>query len=100
MDTGEEAAFERFRGGKCSEIDGRNTDIKSRRESAMRAGEPTACVTPNSETEVLLHSDGIPESYPGVLDFDHEENGVKVGSCEGVLSFRDFELHENGDVIA
>jgi hypothetical protein len=30
--------------GKRSDMDGHNMDIKSRRESAMRAGEPAACV--------------------------------------------------------
>jgi hypothetical protein len=37
--------------GKRSETDGHNTDIKSRRESAMRAGEPAACVTPDAEVQ-------------------------------------------------
>jgi hypothetical protein len=85
--------------GKCCETDGHNTDIKSRRESAMRASEPTACVTPDSEAQAQLHSGGIPGSYPVVIDFNHTSE-VKVGSWEGILSFHDFELHENGDVTA
>jgi hypothetical protein len=31
-----------------SEIDGNNTDMKSRRESAIRSGEKATCVTPDS----------------------------------------------------
>jgi hypothetical protein len=58
--------------GKGSEIDGHNTDIKSRRESTMRAGGPPWCVTPETEAQAQLHSDGIPGSYPVVLDFDYE----------------------------
>jgi hypothetical protein len=84
--------------GKRCETDGHNTDIKSRRESAMRAGEPTAC-TPDSEAQAQLHGGGIPGSYPVVLDFNHNSE-VKVGSWEGILSFHDFELHENRDVTA
>jgi hypothetical protein len=47
--------------GKQSGTDGHNTDIKSRRESAMRAGEPLACLTPETEARAQLHSDGIPD---------------------------------------
>jgi hypothetical protein len=85
--------------GKRSETDGHNTDIKARRESAMRAGEPAACVTPDAEAQAQLHSGGIPGSYPVVLDFEYH-NQVKVGSWEGILSFHDFQLHKNGDVTA
>jgi hypothetical protein len=45
--------------GKRSEIDRHNTNIKSRRESVMRMGEPAACVTPDSEAQAQLHSSGI-----------------------------------------
>jgi hypothetical protein len=55
----------------------------SRRESSMRAGESTACVTTDSDTEAQLHSDGIPGSYPAILDLNHN-NEVKVGSWEGI----------------
>jgi hypothetical protein len=65
----------------------------------MRAGEPAACVTPDSETHAQLHSGGVPGSYPVVLKFNYE-NEMRVGAWEGILSFHDFYLHENGDVTA
>jgi hypothetical protein len=52
-DTGEKAAFHAVTKESC-ETDGHNTDIKSRRESAMRAGEPSACITPDSEAQAQL----------------------------------------------
>jgi hypothetical protein len=67
--------------GKRSEKDGHNTDIRSRRESAVRVGEPAACVTPGSEARAQLHSGGIPGSCRALLDFDYE-NEAKVGSWE------------------
>jgi hypothetical protein len=66
--------------GKRCETDGHNTDIKSRRESAMRAGEPSACITPDSEAQAQLHSGGIPGSYPVVLTLDHKQLGVVGGN--------------------
>jgi hypothetical protein len=71
--------------------------IKSRRKSVMRAGGPSWCVTPDAESQDQLHSGGVPGFYPVVLDFNHESE-VKVKSWEGILSFHDFELDENGDV--
>ena len=65
----------------------------------MRAGEPPSCVTPDVEAQAQLHGGVIPGSYPVVLDFDHKSE-VKVGSWEGILSFHNFELHENADVTA
>jgi hypothetical protein len=58
----------------------------------MRAGEPDTCIIPDSAAQAQLHSDGIPGSYPIVLDFDYE-NQLKVGSWEGIISFHDFRLH-------
>jgi hypothetical protein len=40
--------------GKRWETDGHNTDIKVRREHAMRAGQPFACNTPASDVEKKL----------------------------------------------
>jgi hypothetical protein len=51
MATGEEAECQRFREGKRSDTEGHNMDIKSRRESAVRAGDPAACVAPDSEAQ-------------------------------------------------
>ena len=65
----------------------------------MRAGESAACVTSDSEAQAQLHSGGVPDSYPVVLNFNYE-NEAKVGAWDGILSFHDFELHENGDVTA
>jgi hypothetical protein len=65
----------------------------------MRAGEPAACFIPDSEAQAQLHSGGVPGSYSVVLNF-HYENEANVGAWDGVLSYHDFELHENGDVTA
>jgi hypothetical protein len=75
--------------GRRSEIDGHNTNTKSRRESAMRASEPAVCVTPDAEAHSQLHSVGIAGSYPIVLDFDYD-NEVEIGSWEGIQSFHNF----------
>jgi hypothetical protein len=73
-------------------------DIKSRRESTMRAGERrAACVTPDSEAQAQLHLGGVPGSYPVVLNFNYD-NEAKVGAWDEILSCHEFELHENGDV--
>jgi hypothetical protein len=76
------------------ETDGHNTDIKSRRESAMR-GEPSACITPDSEAQAQLHSGGIPDPILSSNSWT-----MSSQSWEGILSFHDLELHENGDVTA
>jgi hypothetical protein len=65
---GRKPHFNAFGEGKRCETHGQNTDTKSRRESTMRAGESTGCVT---LAQAQLRSDGILD-YPVVLDFDYE----------------------------
>jgi hypothetical protein len=85
--------------GKRWETDGHNTDIKVRREHAMRAGKPFACNTPASEVEAQLFNGGIEGSYPTLLEFDYKDQ-VEVDTWEGISGYHDFELHENGDITA
>ena len=59
--------------GKRWETDGHNTDIKVRREQAMRAGKPHSCCTPASEVEAQLFGGGIEGSYPTLLEFDYSQ---------------------------
>jgi hypothetical protein len=56
--------------GKRWETDGHNTDIKVRREKAMRAGQQFAFNTPVSEVEAQLFNGGMEGSYPTLLEFD------------------------------
>jgi hypothetical protein len=63
--------------GKRWETDGHNTDIKVRREQAMRAGQPVACCTPATEVQAQLFGGGIEGSFPVLLSFDYD-NEVAV----------------------
>jgi hypothetical protein len=76
-DTGEKAAFHAVTKESC-ETDGHNTDIKSRRESAMRAGEPSACITPDSEAQAQLR--GVAFLIPSCRPPLSLKSEVKVGS--------------------
>ncbi len=58
--------------GKRWETDG-NTDIKVRRENAMRAGQPIKCNTPASEVEAQLFNGGIEGSCPTLLELNYKE---------------------------
>jgi hypothetical protein len=85
--------------GKRWETDGHNTDIEVRREQAMRAGKPVACCTPATEVEAQLFGGGIEGSFPVLLSFDYD-NEVAVKRWDGILSYHDFELHEDGAITA
>jgi hypothetical protein len=52
------------------ETDGHNMNIKVRREHVMRAKNPEACYTPESEVQAQLFGGGIEGSYPVLLEFD------------------------------
>jgi hypothetical protein len=85
--------------GKRWETDGHNTAVKVHRESAMRAGQPPRCATPAQEVQAQQFQNGIPGTYPGVLEFGYEFE-MAVDTWKGISAFHDFELHENGDVTA
>jgi hypothetical protein len=85
--------------GKRRETNGHNTDIKVRREHAMRAGQPFACNTPAFEVEAQLFNGGMEGSYPTLLEFDYKKE-VGVDMWEGISGYHDFELHVNGDITA
>jgi hypothetical protein len=71
--------------GKRWETNGHNTDIRY--------------FTPANEVEAQLFGGGIEGSFPVLLDF-HYDNEVLVKLWEVNLAYHDFELHENGDIMA
>jgi hypothetical protein len=85
--------------GKRWETDGHNTDIKVRREQAMRAGDPSRCATPATEVKAQKFSGGITGSFPVLFEVDYEYE-AKTDTWDGIQSFHDFILHDNGDITA
>ena len=69
--------------GKHWETDGHNTDIKVRREHAMRAAKPATCCTSETEVRAQLFGGGIDGSYPTLIEFDYCQE-VSLDRWEGI----------------
>ena len=80
------------------ETDGHNTDINCIRESAMRAGCPCDCMTPDKEAQSF--DGGIEGSFPVLLDFGYDEVTPMKKSWEGIQGYHNFEFLDNGGVRA
>ena len=63
--------------GKRWETDGHNTDIKSQREAAMRAGQPGKCVTPTNEVDAQIFKGGGVEIEDAYYDTHNTRTTVR-----------------------
>ena len=88
--------------GKRWETDGHNTDIKSLRESAMRAGCPSTCATPDQEVHAQCFDGGIDGALPFKFDFNYDQmtplNGKRT--WDGLQAYHDFEFLDDGSIRA
>ena len=82
--------------GKRWETDGHNTDIKSQREAAMRAGQPGKCVTPTNEVDAQMFKGGTVGSFPVLLNFDYKQYMKLKAPLDGIQSYHDFKYLDNG----
>jgi hypothetical protein len=65
----------------------------------MRAGTPSDCVTPSKEVLGQCFGGGVPGAMPYLLEFNFEKKAA-VKSWGGILSYHDFELLDNGSILA
>jgi hypothetical protein len=68
------------------------------REHAMSAGKLATCI-PATEVEAQLFGGRIEGSFLTFLDFDYD-NEIDLKRWDGISSYHDFELHEDGEIAA
>ena len=84
--------------GKDKHTDGIMPAMKAHRKSAMRAGEPDNCVTPESEVIAQQYMGGLPGCIARVLDISYKEQKPLRKNWKGIMSLHNF-LHLPGGNI-